>query len=90
MVVSSKMDIFNELESQVRSYSRSFPTIFTKSKGYKLWDVDGKEYIDFFSGAGALNYGHNDDRMKQVLIDYLLEDGIIHSLDMGTSAKVNF
>lgn len=47
MVVSSKMDIFNELESQVRSYSRSFPTIFTKSKGYKLWDVDGKEYIDF-------------------------------------------
>ncbi|HDV4619863.1 TPA: diaminobutyrate--2-oxoglutarate transaminase, partial [Bacillus anthracis] len=54
MVVSSKMDIFNELESQVRSYSRSFPTIFTKSKGYKLWDVDGKEYIDFFSGAGAL------------------------------------
>ena len=47
MVVSSKMDIFNELESCVRSYSRSFPTIFTKSKGYKLWDVDGKEYIDF-------------------------------------------
>ncbi|MGF2621671.1 diaminobutyrate--2-oxoglutarate transaminase [Bacillus cereus] len=90
MAVSSKMDIFNELESQVRSYSRSFPTIFTKSKGYKLWDVDGKEYIDFFSGAGALNYGHNDDKMKQVLIDYLLEDGIIHSLDMGTSAKVNF
>ena len=56
------MDIFNELESQVRSYSRSFPTIFTKSKGYKLWDVDGKEYIDFFSGAGALNYGHNDEK----------------------------
>ena len=25
-----------------------------------MWDEEGKEYIDFFSGAGALNYGHND------------------------------
>ena len=43
-----------------------------------------------FLRCWRLNYGHNDDKMKQVLIDYLLEDGIIHSLDMGTSAKVNF
>ena len=68
----------------------AFQRFLLSLKGYKLWDVDGKEYIDFFSGAGALNYGHNDEKMKQVLIDYLLEDGIIHSLDMGTSAKVNF
>ena len=33
MVVSSKMDIFNELESRVRSYSRSFPTILLSLKG---------------------------------------------------------
>ena len=61
MVVSSKW-IYLMNWNRVRSYSRSFPTIFTKSKGYKLWDVDGKEYIDFFSGAGALNYGHNDEK----------------------------
>ncbi len=30
-----------------------------------------KSILTFFSGAGALNYGHNDDKMKQVLIDYL-------------------
>lgn len=56
------MKVFENLESEVRSYVRSFPTIFTKTKGAKMWDQDGREYIDFFSGAGALNYGHNDEK----------------------------
>ncbi|WP_222599246.1 diaminobutyrate--2-oxoglutarate transaminase [Aquibacillus kalidii] len=84
------MNIFNDLESVVRSYVRSFPTIFTKAKGYKMWDEDGKEYIDFFSGAGALNYGHNDDKMKEKLIEYISSDGITHSLDMASTAKAEF
>lgn len=84
------MQTFESLESNVRSYSRNFPTVFEKSKGYKLWDTNGNEYIDFFSGAGALNYGHNNNQMKEILIDYLKNDGIIHSLDMGTVARGNF
>lgn len=84
------MQVFEELESQVRSYSRSFPTVFKKSKGYKLWDVDEKEYIDFFAGAGTLNYGHNHPKMKQSLVDYIKNDGITHSLDMGTTARKSF
>lgn len=84
------MDTFQEHESEVRSYSRSFPTVFTKSKGYKLWDTDGKEYIDFFAGAGTLNYGHNNDKMKELLIEYIQNDAITHSLDMATEARGNF
>lgn len=78
---------FDELESQVRSYSRNFPTVFKSSKGYKLRDIEDREYIDFFSGAGTLNYGHNNPRMKNAIIDYLNSDGIVHSLDMGTMAR---
>ncbi|HEX6922942.1 MAG TPA: aminotransferase class III-fold pyridoxal phosphate-dependent enzyme, partial [Bacillales bacterium] len=85
-----KMDVFEQLESEVRSYSRSFPTVFDRSKGYKLWDVDGKEYIDFFAGAGALNYGHNNDFMQEKMIEYIRNDGITHSLDMGTTARADF
>ncbi|MEI3612986.1 diaminobutyrate--2-oxoglutarate transaminase [Pseudogracilibacillus sp. SO30301A] len=84
------MDIFAEHESEVRSYSRSFPTVFKKAKGYKLWDTDNKEYIDFFAGAGTLNYGHNNDAMKQLLMDYIESDSITHSLDMATIARGNF
>ncbi|WP_099157757.1 diaminobutyrate--2-oxoglutarate transaminase [Virgibacillus ndiopensis] len=84
------MKTFEEMESTVRSYSRGWPTIFTKAKGYKLWDIDGKEYIDFFAGAGALNYGHNDEIMQEKLIEYIRNDGIIHSLDMGTTPRKEF
>lgn len=88
--MDKKLNIINEHESAVRSYVRNFPAVFTKAKGHKLWDEDGKEYIDFFSGAGALNYGHNDDHMKQKLVDYIMNDGITHSLDMASTAKVDF
>ena len=88
-ITEMKMDIFTKYESEVRSYSRSFPTIFTKAKGYKLWDIDGKEYIDFFAGAGTLNYGHNNGNMKKALIRYIENDYITHSLDMATVAKGN-
>nr|WP_153737451.1 diaminobutyrate--2-oxoglutarate transaminase [Aquibacillus halophilus] len=84
------MNIFNTLESEVRSYVRSFPTIFTKAKGYKMWDKAGKEYLDFFAGAGALNYGHNHPKMKEKLIEYITSDGITHSLDMASTAKAEF
>jgi len=84
------MDVFTKYESEVRSYSRSFPTVFTKSKGYKLWDTNDNEYIDFFAGAGTLNYGHNNEAMKKLLIEYIENDEITHSLDMATTARGEF
>lgn len=88
--MNNHLNVFEELESTVRSYCRSFPTKFTKAQGHKMWDVNNREYIDFFSGAGALNYGHNDSNMKEKLIEYIAEDGITHSLDMASTAKETF
>jgi diaminobutyrate-2-oxoglutarate transaminase len=84
------MKTFKLLESQVRIYSRTFPTVFTKASGSRLIDERGREYLDFFSGAGSLNYGHNNPRMKQRLVEYLASDGITQGLDMATSAKREF
>ncbi|MBN1498275.1 MAG: diaminobutyrate--2-oxoglutarate transaminase [Spirochaetes bacterium] len=84
------MRIFEQLESQVRSYVRSFPTIFSKAKGAMLYDEQGNGYIDFFAGAGVLNYGHNNPIVSEALIRYIQEDGVIHSLDTATSAKKYF
>lgn len=83
-------EIFEEYESEVRSYCRSWPAVFTKAKGSKIYDIDGNEYLDFFSGAGALNYGHNNDYIKEKLIQYLSEDGLTHGLDVYTTAKAEF
>ncbi|WP_066187692.1 MULTISPECIES: diaminobutyrate--2-oxoglutarate transaminase [Gracilibacillus] len=88
--MSENLDIINHYESVVRSYIRNFPTVFTKAKGHNIWDEQGNEYLDFFSGAGALNYGHNNDHMKNKLLDYISSDGITHSLDMASTAKAEF
>lgn len=80
-------EIFETYESEVRSYCRNFPAVFATAKGSVITDCDGNSYIDFFNGAGALNYGHNNDYIKGKVVDYLMSDGIMHALDMMTSAK---
>lgn len=82
--------IFESLESEVRGYCRSWPVSFDTAVGSRMTDVDGRSYLDFFAGAGALNYGHNNPVLKRPLLDYLARDGVVHSLDMHTRAKAEF
>jgi diaminobutyrate-2-oxoglutarate transaminase len=84
------MDIFNEFESDVRVYSRSFPIMFNKAKNEFLYDEEGNEFIDFLAGAGSLNYGHNNPVLKEALLEYISNDGITQGLDMHTRAKADF
>ncbi|GAA0513529.1 diaminobutyrate--2-oxoglutarate transaminase [Pigmentiphaga sp. GD03639] len=84
------LKIFDRLESEVRGYIRSFPVVFSKAKGSLLFDEEGRQYIDLFAGAGTLNYGHNNPVLKQPLLDYVQADGVVHGLDMATSAKKDF
>lgn len=86
----NNMETFNKLESEVRSYVRSFPAVFKTAKGSKLYDEQGNEYIDFFAGAGTLNYGHNNPVVSEALIEYLKQDGLVHGLDIATTAKREF
>jgi diaminobutyrate-2-oxoglutarate transaminase len=74
----------------VRSYCRSWPVVFDRATGSWLHGEDGTPYLDFFAGAGALNYGHNNPVLKKALIDYIQRDGVTHSLDMQTVAKRDF
>jgi len=84
------MNTYEKYESNVRSYCRKWPTEFSYAKGSIIKNIDGKEYIDFFNGAGALNYGHNPDYIKEKIINYLESDAIVHSLDMHATAKREF
>ncbi len=84
------MNTFEKHESEVRGYCRSFPAVFASAKGAWMTDDKGKRHLDFFAGAGVLNYGHNPDRMKQALLEYIERDGITHTLDMYSEAKEAF
>lgn len=82
--------IFEEKESNVRSYCRNFPIVFDKAINAELFSNTGQRYIDFFSGAGAINYGHNNPYIKEKIVEYIMKDSIMHGLDMYTVAKENF
>jgi diaminobutyrate-2-oxoglutarate transaminase len=64
--------------------------VFRTARGSYQYDEDGTGYLDFFSGAGALNYGHNNPALKQPLLDYIGSDQVTHSLDTYTVAKRDF
>ena len=84
------MKIFEEIESEVQCYARSFPRVFNKAQGEYLYDTEGNQYLDFLAGAGTLNYGHNNPVFKKELLKYIEADGITHGLDLHTKAKGNF
>lgn len=84
------MNTFEKHESEVRSYCRHFPVVFSKAKGSYIYDKKGNKYLDFFDGAGALNYGHNNDIIMDKVVEYMRKNGITHALDMSTEAKRDF
>jgi diaminobutyrate-2-oxoglutarate transaminase len=84
------MKTFERMESKVRGYCRTFPTVFAKANGHTLINEQGDEYIDFFSAAGSLNYGHNHPALRERLIEYLESGGVTNGLDMATTAKRQF
>lgn len=84
------VEVFETWESDIRGYCRAFPTVFKTAENARQTDENGKTYIDFFSGAGVLNFGHNNPHMKQAVIDYIQANGVTHSLDMYTVAKREF
>ena len=65
-------------------------TFVRATQGWEFIPVLEQGVRDFFAGAGALNYGHNNPRLKQALIDYIQRDGVTHALDMFTVAKRDF
>jgi len=72
------MSIFDQRESAIRAYCRVYPTVFDKAQNARQTDENGKEYIDFFAGAGVLNFGHNNERMTQAVIEYIQSHGVTH------------
>ncbi|MGW8380516.1 diaminobutyrate--2-oxoglutarate transaminase [Streptomyces sp. ODS28] len=89
-ITQPDLSVFETVESEVRSYCRGWPTVFDRAQGAHMYDEDGHTYLDFFAGAGTLNYGHNNPVLKRALIDYIERDGVTHGLDMSTSAKRAF
>lgn len=87
---ATDFSVFEDLESDVRIYCRKFPVVFHRAKDAELYAEDGRPFIDFFCGAGTMNYGHNNEYIKSRVTEYLAGDGLMHGLDLHTVAKREF
>jgi glutamate-1-semialdehyde 2,1-aminomutase len=47
------------------------PTFIVRGQGARLWDVDGREYIDYMMAAGPAVLGHSNQEFIQTLKDQL-------------------
>jgi iturin family lipopeptide synthetase A len=45
----------------------TYPIVATRSKGARLWDIDGNEYIDFTMGFGVNFFGHSDPEIMEAV-----------------------
>ncbi|MFT6779114.1 MAG: diaminobutyrate-2-oxoglutarate transaminase [Paraglaciecola sp.] len=82
--------MFEKYESHAKSYCKKFPTIFEKGKDSLIFDLDGRAYIDLLAGAGSLNYGHNNEQIKNSVIEYMSNNGLALSLDLHSASKRSF
>lgn len=48
-----------------RGVAQAHPVFVARAEGSRIWDVDGKEYLDFAGGIGVMNVGHGHPRVLQ-------------------------
>jgi predicted acetylornithine/succinylornithine family transaminase len=55
-----------EREFLLQNYGR-YPLVLRRGAGSRVWDVDGKEYLDFISGIGVNALGYDHPRITRVI-----------------------
>lgn len=46
---------------------RRFPIVLVKGSGARVWDSDGKEYLDFVAGIAVCNLGHSHPKVAEAI-----------------------
>ena len=72
--MSEKLDEILSRQDNLMPKSARVPYIpisFERGKGAKLYDVDGKEYIDFLASASSANIGHGNEEIAQVAYEQM-------------------
>lgn len=54
-----------------RGVSNGHPIVTARAEGGRLWDIEGREYLDWVGGIGVLNVGHNHPAVKKAVQEQL-------------------
>ncbi len=68
------------------------PLVLVRGEGCRVWDADGKEYLDFFSSTVVTNLGHAHPRVTAALYEQarriLHVSNLHHSVPQGELAEL--
>lgn len=78
------------VESNARTYANTFDRALSRGELAKIWDVDGNQYLDCLSCAGALPLGHNHPYVVERVTRFLQTGHILQGLDIPTFVKKEF
>lgn len=58
-----------ELDAQhaFQNYGSRIPVAFARGEGARLWDVEGREYLDFLGGIAVVTLGHAHPRVTEAI-----------------------
>ena len=65
-----------------------FPIVIDRGKGAKVWDDDGREYIDCMAGYGVALVGHCNDRVVAAIKDQLEKLMVCHMSTYNTARSI--
>ena len=74
------MDYMKQAEQVIMKTYNRFPVVFEKGKGVYLYDIEGKEYLDFAAGIAVFALGYGNEAYNQALRDQI--DKIIHTSNL--------
>jgi len=57
------------------SQNKPFPLAMDHAKGYKIWDVDGNEYIDYLMCGAPIMLGHSYEPLDEKIIEIIRHKG---------------
>ena len=65
--MAQTQDLIQKVETYGTHNYLPLPLVLARGQGAKVWDVEGKEYLDFLACYSALNFGHSHPRMVATL-----------------------
>ena len=71
--------IAQEQQYVMQTYKR-FPIVLTKGEGVRVWDNDGKCYLDFLAGIAVNALGYNHPAIRETI--HKQADGLIHTSNL--------
>lgn len=79
-------EIMEQSEKYVLHTYNRFPLVLDHGKGVRLYDTDGKEYLDFAAGIAVFALGYGNETYNQALKDQI--DRLIHTSNLYYNAPM--